>query len=152
MSIFPYLRPYILYFVSIKKIISSCQMHQWYVQFLVDLECGLGSRYLSLGLCSIIQLCIYDFKFHSILFLWIMLNCQMRCFKFEASNKKFLRATPTTLYTTCSQWRLVKKTCSTSLKNKGCVTPWPCHLHFKKHLKAKEEELWKLKYFTMQKI
>ncbi len=31
-------------------------------------------------------------------------------------------------------------------------TPWPCHLHFKKYLKAREEELWKLKYFTMQKI
>jgi hypothetical protein len=29
---------------------------------------------------------------------------------------------------------------------------WPCHLHFKKYLKAKEEELWKLKYFTMQKL
>jgi hypothetical protein len=30
-----------------------------------------------------------------------------------------------------------------------CV--WPCHLHLKRYLKAKEEELWKLKYFTMQK-
>jgi hypothetical protein len=30
---------------------------------------------------------------------------------------------------------------------------WPCHLHFfKKYLKAKKkEELWKFKYFTMQK-
>jgi hypothetical protein len=35
--------------------------------------------------------------------------------------------------------------------NKGCVTLRPCHFTFKKHLKAKEEELWKLKYFTMQK-
>jgi hypothetical protein len=34
--------------------------------------------------------------------------------------------------------------------NKGCVTLWPCHLHIKRYLKAKEE-LWKLKYFTMQK-
>jgi len=35
--------------------------------------------------------------------------------------------------------------------NKGCVTPWPCPFTLlKKHLKAKEE-LWKLKYFTMQK-
>ncbi len=34
-------------------------------------------------------------------------------------------------------------------QNHGCVTLWPCHLHFKKYLKAKEE-LWKLKYFTMQ--
>jgi hypothetical protein len=34
--------------------------------------------------------------------------------------------------------------------NKGCVAPWPCHLQKKKDLKAKEE-LWKLKYFTMQK-
>jgi hypothetical protein len=34
--------------------------------------------------------------------------------------------------------------------NKGCVTRWPCHLHKKKYLKAKEE-LWKLKSFTMQK-
>jgi hypothetical protein len=35
--------------------------------------------------------------------------------------------------------------------NKGCVTLWPCHFTFKKYLKAKEEELWNLKYFTMQK-
>jgi hypothetical protein len=37
--------------------------------------------------------------------------------------------------------------------NNGCVTLWPCQLHEKKggFLKAKEEELWKLKYFTMQK-
>jgi len=34
--------------------------------------------------------------------------------------------------------------------NKGRVTLWPCHLHYKKHLPAKEE-LWKFKYFTMQK-
>jgi hypothetical protein len=33
--------------------------------------------------------------------------------------------------------------------NKGCDTLWPCHLH-KKDLQAKEE-LWKVKYFTMQK-
>jgi len=35
----------------------------------------------------------------------------------------------------------------------GCVTLWPCHLqHYqkKKYLKAKEE-IWKLKYFSMQK-
>jgi hypothetical protein len=36
------------------------------------------------------------------------------------------------------------------LKNKGCVTLWPCDLGFKKDRKAKEE-LRKLKYFTMQK-
>jgi hypothetical protein len=37
-------------------------------------------------------------------------------------------------------------------ENKGCVTLWPCHFTLKrsKYLKAKEE-LWKLKYFTMQK-
>jgi hypothetical protein len=28
---------------------------------------------------------------------------------------------------------------------------WPCHLHEKKYLKAKEEGLWKLKYFPMKK-
>jgi hypothetical protein len=31
-----------------------------------------------------------------------------------------------------------------------CHTLWPCHLDFKKYLKAKEE-LWKLKYFTRKK-
>jgi hypothetical protein len=36
-------------------------------------------------------------------------------------------------------------------ENKGFVTFWPCHFT-KKDLKAKEEELWKLKYLTMQKI
>jgi hypothetical protein len=41
---------------------------------------------------------------------------------------------------------------SLSLRASGCVTLWPCHLHEKSmYLKAKEEELWKLKYFTMQK-
>jgi uncharacterized HAD superfamily protein len=35
--------------------------------------------------------------------------------------------------------------------NKECVTPWPCHFDIKKYLKATKEELWKLKYFTMQK-
>ncbi len=36
------------------------------------------------------------------------------------------------------------------LHNKGCVTMWPCHFYIlKKYLKAKEEELWKLKYFTI---
>jgi hypothetical protein len=34
---------------------------------------------------------------------------------------------------------------------RGCVTLWPCHLQLKSIFKAKEEELWKLKYFTMQK-
>jgi len=33
----------------------------------------------------------------------------------------------------------------------GCVTPWPCHLHLKKGSLRQKEELWKLKYFTMQK-
>ncbi len=36
-------------------------------------------------------------------------------------------------------------------KNKGCATQWPCHIYIiKKYLKAKEE-LWKLKYCSMQK-
>ncbi len=35
-------------------------------------------------------------------------------------------------------------------KNKGCVTLWPWTTYIKTYLKAKEE-LWKLKYFTMQK-
>jgi hypothetical protein len=41
----------------------------------------------------------------------------------------------------------------TSITNKGCVTLSLCHfaIYIKKYLKAKEEELWKLKYFTMQK-
>jgi hypothetical protein len=33
--------------------------------------------------------------------------------------------------------------------NRGCVTLWPCHLHYKK-FNAKEE-LSKVKYFTKQK-
>jgi hypothetical protein len=34
---------------------------------------------------------------------------------------------------------------------KSAILPvGPCHLHFKKYVKA-NEELWKLKYFTMQK-
>jgi len=37
-----------------------------------------------------------------------------------------------------------------TINNKGCVTMWPCHLHFKVFFKAKEES-WKLEYFTMQK-
>jgi hypothetical protein len=36
--------------------------------------------------------------------------------------------------------------------NKGCVTLWPCHFTFKKEYLKAREELWKLKYFTMQKI
>ncbi len=36
-------------------------------------------------------------------------------------------------------------------KNKGCVTVWPCHLHFKVSCLKAKQELWKLKYFTMQK-
>jgi hypothetical protein len=35
-------------------------------------------------------------------------------------------------------------------EKKGYVTLWPCHFYIKTYLKAKEEELWKLKYFTMQ--
>ncbi len=39
-----------------------------------------------------------------------------------------------------------------TLKIKGwCVTLSPLPFYIKKYLKAKEEELWKLKYFTMQK-
>ncbi len=37
------------------------------------------------------------------------------------------------------------------LYNKGCVTLWPCQFTLKRYLKAKQE-LWKLKYFTMQKL
>jgi hypothetical protein len=36
--------------------------------------------------------------------------------------------------------------------NKGCATLWPCQIYIKKYRKAKEEELWKLKYFTIAKI
>jgi hypothetical protein len=36
---------------------------------------------------------------------------------------------------------------SSSNNNKGCVIA----IYIKRYLKAKEEELWKLKYFTMQK-
>jgi hypothetical protein len=36
--------------------------------------------------------------------------------------------------------------------NKGCVAVWPCHLHILKNISLRQkEELWKLKYFTMQK-
>jgi len=34
-------------------------------------------------------------------------------------------------------------------QNKGW---WACHLHFKKYLKKAKKEIWKLKYFTMQKF
>jgi hypothetical protein len=52
--------------------------------------------------------------------------------------------------TILSQKYVVKKTIET-WNNKGCVTRCPCHFTLKsKHLKAKGE-LWKLKYFTMQK-
>jgi hypothetical protein len=36
------------------------------------------------------------------------------------------------------------------VENKGCVTHHGLAIYIKKYLKAKEE-LWKLKYFTMQK-
>jgi hypothetical protein len=35
--------------------------------------------------------------------------------------------------------------------NKGCVTHYGLAIYIKKYLKAKEEELWKLKYFNMKK-
>jgi hypothetical protein len=35
-------------------------------------------------------------------------------------------------------------------KTRG-VPHWGLAIHIKKYLKAKEEEFWKLKYFTMQK-
>jgi len=35
--------------------------------------------------------------------------------------------------------------------NKGCVTLCGLAIYIKKYLKAKEDLLWKLKYFTMQK-
>jgi hypothetical protein len=35
--------------------------------------------------------------------------------------------------------------------NKGCVALQPRHLHEKSCLLKAKEELWKLKYFTMQK-
>jgi hypothetical protein len=45
------------------------------------------------------------------------------------------------------------KTKETFNNNKGCVhTVGGLAIYIKKYLKAKEEELWKLKYFTMQKI
>jgi hypothetical protein len=36
-------------------------------------------------------------------------------------------------------------------KKKGCVSHCGLAIYIKKHLKAKEEGLWKLKYFTMPK-
>jgi hypothetical protein len=39
-----------------------------------------------------------------------------------------------------------------SQTNKGCVTLCGLAIYIKKDLKAKEEELWKLKYFTIAKI
>jgi hypothetical protein len=38
-----------------------------------------------------------------------------------------------------------------SRENKGCVTMWPWPFTLKSIIKAKEEELWKLKYFTIFK-
>jgi len=35
--------------------------------------------------------------------------------------------------------------------NKGCVTLWPCHLHFKNILRQKKKNYEKLEYFTIQK-
>ncbi len=35
--------------------------------------------------------------------------------------------------------------------NKGCTSHCGLAIYIKKYLKAKEEELWKLKYFNMQK-
>ncbi len=41
---------------------------------------------------------------------------------------------------------------SSTKRNKGCVTLWPCAFALKSILRRpKEEELWKLKYFTMPK-
>jgi len=37
-------------------------------------------------------------------------------------------------------------------QNKGCVTFVCLAIHISKYLKAKEEELWKLKYFHHAKI
>jgi hypothetical protein len=37
-------------------------------------------------------------------------------------------------------------------QNKGCVTFVAFAIHISKYLKAKEEELWKLKYFHHAKI
>jgi hypothetical protein len=36
--------------------------------------------------------------------------------------------------------------------NKGYASHWRLAIYIKKYLKAKEEELWKLKYFEVQKI
>jgi hypothetical protein len=51
-------------------------------------------------------------------------------------------------------WELDENTLGTPQKtfNKGCVSHTVAlPFTFKKYLKAKEEELWKFKYFTMQK-
>jgi hypothetical protein len=48
----------------------------------------------------------------------------------------------------CSNKRIEKK----STNEEGCVTLWPCHFHKKKgSILRQKEDLWKFKYFTMQK-
>jgi hypothetical protein len=36
-------------------------------------------------------------------------------------------------------------------ENKGCVTLWPCHAFTLNKILRQQKELWKLKYFTIQK-
>jgi hypothetical protein len=40
--------------------------------------------------------------------------------------------------------------CSKALSTRGVSQCWSWGIYIEKYLKAKEEELWKLKYFTMQ--
>ncbi len=53
-------------------------------------------------------------------------------------------------YKTVSSWRIPSLSTTTHQGNKGCVTLCGLPFTLTKDLKAKEE-LWKLKYFTMQK-
>jgi len=50
----------------------------------------------------------------------------------------------------CIMIIIVFSTPPLAILNKGCVTLWPCPFTLKRYLKAKEE-LWKFKYFSMQK-
>jgi hypothetical protein len=42
--------------------------------------------------------------------------------------------------------------CSKTLSTRGVSQCWSWGIYIKKYLKAKEEELWKLKYFIIAKI
>jgi hypothetical protein len=80
-----------------------------------------------------------------------------RCHWFlsQILNSWFLRYVLPLWWRLC--WSVIIIICSSSCiaytNNKGCVTLWSCHFalkSIKKYLNTKEE-LWKLKYFTMQK-